>query len=229
MKTGILKLLLAATALSGSIAMAKDDVSIIQPGAPGKPSQQISSDAATKLADSRYSPADVEFMQGMIMHHQQAVDMAALVKDRTNLPSVVTAAGRISASQADEMKFMRDWLTERSETLEMAGVGHAHHSMKGMASPEQMASLAAANGTEFDRQFLTLMIAHHDGALKMVDELLKYPGTAYDPVMAQFIDDVKREQKAEIERMNTELAGLSSDPRATLKPGFADAGEAISG
>jgi uncharacterized protein (DUF305 family) len=212
MKASRLALFLAASALSGSIAAAANEAPITQPGAPGKPAKQISASDATKLADSSYSPADVAFMQGMIMHHQQAVDMAALVKDRTNLPAVVTASARISASQSDEMKFMRDWLTER---------------MKGMASPEQMAALAAASGTEFDRQFLSLMIAHHDGALKMVDDLLEYPGTAYDPVMANFIDDVKREQKAEIERMNAELASLSTDPRATLKPGFADAGEAI--
>lgn len=228
MKPSRMVLFFAATAMSGNMAMARDDVSIIMPGAPGQPGQKISSSDATKLADSRYSPADVQFMQGMIMHHQQAVDMAALVKDRTNHPAVTTAAARISASQLDEMKFMRDWLTERSEPLEMAGMGHAHHDMKGMASPAQMAALAAASGVAFDSLFLSLMVAHHDGALKMVDELLKYSGTAYDPVMAQFVDDVKREQKNEIERMNVELAGLSSDPRATLKAGFADAGEAIS-
>ena len=228
MKPSRMVLLFAATAMSGSISMAADDVAIILPGAPGQPGKQISSSDATKLADSRYSPADVQFMQGMIMHHQQAVDMAALVKERTNHPAVTTAAARISASQSDEMKFMRDWLSERSEPLEMAGMGHAHHDMKGMATPAQMAALAASSGVAFDGLFLTLMVAHHDGALKMVDELLKYSGTAYDPVMAQFVDDVKREQKNEIERMNVELAGLSTDPRATLKPGFADASEAIS-
>ena len=228
MKPSRMVLFFAATAMSGSISMAADDVAIILPGAPGQPGKQISSSDATKLADSRYSPADVQFMQGMIMHHQQAVDMAALVKDRTNHPAVTAAAARISASQSDEMKFMRDWLSERSEPLEMAGMGHAHHDMKGMATPAQMAALAASSGVAFDGLFLSLMVAHHDGALKMVDELLKYSGTAYDPVMAQFVDDVKREQKNEIERMNVELAGLSTDPRATLKPGFADASEAIS-
>ncbi len=228
MKPSRMVLFFAATAMSGHVAMAADDIAIILPGAPGQPGQQISSSDATKLADSRYSPADVQFMQGMIMHHKQAVDMAALVKDRTNHPAVTTAAARISASQTDEMKFMRDWLSERSEPLEMAGMGHAHHDMKGMASPDQMAALASASGVAFDALFLSLMVAHHDGALKMVDELLKYSGTAYDPVMAQFVDDVKSEQKNEIERMNVELAGLSPDPRATLKPGFADAGEAIS-
>ena len=228
MKPSRMVLFFAATAMSGSISMAADDVAIILPGAPGQPGKQISSSDATKLADSRYSPADVQFMQGMIMHHQQAVDMAALVKERTNHPAVTAAAARISASQSDEMKFMRDWLSERSEPLEMAGMGHAHHDMKGMATPAQMAALAASSGVAFDGLFLSLMVAHHDGALKMVDELLKYSGTAYDPVMAQFVDDVKREQKNEIERMNVELAGLSTDPRATLKPGFADASEAIS-
>jgi hypothetical protein len=105
---------------------------------------------------------------------------------------------------------------------------HAGHAMKGMASAEQMAALAEARGTAFDRLFLQLMIPHHKGALDMVEDLLRMQGTAYDPVMFQFTNDVNSDQKAEIERMNTVLAGLSGDPRATLAAGFATGGEAIS-
>src|SRR6185503_19092413 len=110
-----------------------------------------------------------------------------------------------------------------------AHAGHAEGGMKGMATPEQMAVLAAAKGPEFDRQFLTLMIKHHEGAVEMVTELTEQPGSAYEPALFEFTRDVTNDQNAEIERMNALLVGLSSDPRASLKPGFADAGEAILG
>ena len=97
---------------------------------------------------------------------------------------------------------------------------HTHHTMAGMATPEQMAELAAAEGTAFDRLFLKLMIAHHEGAVKMVEELLEQPGSAYDPVLFEFTNDVTNDQTAEIERMNALLVGLSADPRAGLcRPG----------
>ncbi|MFM5885817.1 MAG: DUF305 domain-containing protein, partial [Novosphingobium sp.] len=208
---------------------------ITMPGAPGQAPRTITAEAASKLANSGYSPADVAFMQHMITHHQQAVDMAALVKARTNNTEIVAIAGRIDAGQADEMKFMRKWLADRGEAAAMptmAHMGHEGHmslampAMKGMASAEQMAALAAASGTAFDRLFLQLMIPHHRGALDMVGDLLEAPGTAYDPAMFQFTTDVTNDQKAEIERMNKTLAGLSGDPRATLVAGFRDAGEA---
>jgi hypothetical protein len=96
-----------------------------------------------------------------------------------------------------------------------------------MATPEQMAELAASDGTDFDRLFLQLMIAHHDGAVKMVKELLKQPGAAYDPVLFEFTNDVTNSQATEIERMNALLVGLSNDPRAGLAAGVDDAGQAM--
>ena len=102
--------------------------------------------------------------------------MAELVKDRTNLPELVAVAGRINASQADEIAFMQNWLRERGESVPDASM-HRGMDMKGtmagMASPADMARLATLKGADFDRLFLTLMIAHHDGALKMVDALVK--------------------------------------------------------
>jgi uncharacterized protein (DUF305 family) len=214
--------------LSGSAIALAQTVPIIQPGAPGQDSKVLTADQAIKLAAASYTPADVSFMQGMIMHHQQAVDMAVLVKQRTNRAELVTIAGRIESSQADEIAFMKGWLAERGEMLQMAGMqDHAHHTMAGMASPAQMKALGAASGVEFDRQFLTLMIAHHEGALTMVKDLLKQPGSAADPVLYQFISDIETEQKGEIERMDKLLAGLSVDPRAGLAAGFDNAGEAI--
>jgi len=223
--------LATALLLGGSALALAQAVPIIQPGAPGQDSRVLTADEAIKLAAASYSPADVTFMQGMIMHHQQAVDMAVLAKDRTNRAELVSIAGRIESSQADEIAFMRGWLAERGEPFEMPGMKghahHAHHSMAGMASPQQMKALAAAKGVEFDRQFLTLMIAHHEGALIMVEDLLKEPGSAADPVLFQFISDIETEQKGEIDRMDALLAGLSSDPRAGLAAGFDNAGEAI--
>jgi uncharacterized protein (DUF305 family) len=224
---------LAALLLSGSGIALAQTVPIVKPGAPGQASKTLSVDEATKLAQASYLPADVAFMQHMIVHHQQAVDMAKLVKDRTNTEELKTIAGRIESSQADEITFMQTWLKERGEPVEdpaMAGHGeHMHHMMKGMASPEDMKALADAKGADFDRLFLTLMIAHHDGALDMVEELLDEEGTAADPVLYQFVGDVRGEQRTEIGRMDKLLAKLSTDPRSGLAAGFDNAGEAIMG
>ncbi len=220
---------LAAILLASAATASAQDVSIVLPGPIGAEPRTLSEDEATDLARNGYSPADVAFMQGMIVHHQQAVDMAALVEERTNTPEILAVAGRITASQADEMEFMRGWLTDRSEPLDMAGMGHAGHSgMAGMATPEQMQALTDARGTAFDRQFLELMVRHHQGAVTMVRELLNQRGTAADPLMYDFTSEVVNDQTAEIERMNAVLANLSDDPRATLAAGVFDAEEAIS-
>jgi uncharacterized protein (DUF305 family) len=212
-------------------ASAVQDVPIVQPGAPGQKTTRLTAEQAVKLADARYTVDDVIFMRDMIHHHDQAVQMAELVKDRTNLPELVAVAGRINASQADEIAFMQNWLRERGESVPDASM-HRGMDMKGtmagMASPADMARLATLKGTDFDRLFLTLMIAHHDGALKMVDELVKKSGSAYDPVLFQFTSDVKTGQKAEIDRMTALLGTLATDPRVGLKAGFQDAGQAAS-
>lgn len=224
---------LAALLLSASGVAYAQAVPIVKPGAPGQASKTLSVDEATKLAQASYLPADVAFMQHMIVHHQQAVDMAKLVKDRTNTEELLTIAGRIESSQADEIAFMQTWLKERGEPVEdpmMKGhAEHMHHMMKGMASPDDLKALATAKGADFDRLFLTLMIAHHDGALTMVEELLDEEGTAADPVLFQFVGDVEGEQKAEIGKMDKLLAKLSADPRSGLAAGFDNAGEAILG
>lgn len=220
-------LLLAGAALLPGAAMAQ--VAIVQPGAPGQATRVLSEAEAVALARNSYAPADVTFMQEMIVHHAQAVEMATLVAERTNNEAIIAIAGRITASQADEMNQMREWLAERGEPAEMAGMGHMHHAgMAGMATPEQTARLAEARSTAFDRLFLELMIAHHQGALKMVEDLLDLPGTAADPALYAFTTDVTNDQQTEIERMNAVLARLSDDPRAGLAAGFLDAGEAIS-
>ena len=240
---------LGCTAAIGALAFAlpafAQEAPIVQPGAPGQAARTLSADEASRIANNRYSTDDVRFMQDMILHHGQAVEMANLVADRTNTPEVIAVAGRINASQADEIVFMQGWLRERGQSAPTPMAAHggqamdhsahaAHgaapaHRMAGMATPEQMAALAAAEGAEFDRQFLTLMIAHHEGAVKMVADLLARPGSAYDPVLFRFTNDVTNEQQAEINRMTALLRERSADPRTTLSGDFRDAEQAISG
>ena len=212
----------------GSAAFA--DAPIIKPGAPGEDVTELTADEAVEIADTSFSPDDVRFMQDMIPHHHQALEMAALVNQRTNRAEVVEIAGRIDASQDDEIAFMKGWLADRGQDVpDPAAHDHMHmsHQMAGMASPEQMEALAAAEGTDFDRMFLSLMIRHHEGAVTMVEDLLEQPGAAYDPTLFEFTTDVTNDQTAEIEKMNAILVNLSDDPRAGLAPGFDDAGEAI--
>ncbi|MEL6380049.1 MAG: DUF305 domain-containing protein, partial [Pseudomonadota bacterium] len=211
---------------------------------PGAKSKKLSAEDAIKIAENSYSPDDVAFMQNMIPHHQQAVDMAELVEDRTNSEALTEVAGRIKASQADEIAFMQDWLSNRGEAVpgdskknKRRGGNHkGHHhmmseedmAMMGMATKAQLAALKDAKGTDFDEMFLTLMIRHHKGAVDMVETLHKQPGSAYDPVLYEFTNDIVADQTAEIDKMNIVLSGLSKDPRANLSAGFRDAGEAIS-
>ena len=215
--------------MSAQTTAALAQAPIIQPGAPGDPPRELTAEDAIKVAVTGYSPADVRFMQDMIPHHHQALEMAALAPDRTNQPDLLEAARRIAASQADEIRFMQSWLRERGRQVPdpaAHGAMHTDHRMAGMASPEQMAQLAAANGTDFDRLFLELMVRHHEGAVKMVRNLLKQEGTAFDPMLFEFTTDVTNDQWAEIEKMNALLVTLSPDPRAGLAAGFDDAGQA---
>jgi uncharacterized protein (DUF305 family) len=217
-----------STAIALVALPASAQVPIVQPGAPGQAPTVLTPQQAAKVADTRFIAADIEFMQAMIHHHAQAVEMTALAPKRTRNKELLTMAERISASQADETRFMQGWLSARGAAATGAHQHHDMAAMKGMASPQQMAALAAASGPAFDRLFLELMTAHHAGAVTMVDELLEKPGAAYDPALYQFTSDVKNEQTAEIKRMDELAANLSSDPREALKPGFRDAGEAIS-
>ena len=221
---------LLASRFSVAIADIAGEAPIIQPGAPGESSRVLTAEEAVEIANTSYSPADVRFMQDMIPHHHQALQMAALAGVRTNRPELIDLAGRVNASQEDEIAFMQQWLRARGELVPepTAHDGmHTGHAMAGMATPEQMAELARAEGTDFDRLFLTLMISHHKGAVRMVEDLLLQPGTAYDPVLYEFTTDVTNDQTSEIERMNALLVGLSTDPRSGLKAGLHDAGQAI--
>ena len=205
-----------------------EDSQIIQPGAPGKPSTILNQDEATNIANSSYTKADVNFLQGMIVHHDQAVLMSRLAEDRTNNKTIVDLAKRIESSQIDEINFMQSWLKERNENASHDHLNHhMHMKMMGMASEKQLNDLKNSKSTKFDRLFLSLMIAHHDGALEMVKDLKKYPGSAYDPILNEFVSDLVNDQGVEIERMNIIAVGLSDDPRAGLTGGLYIADEAI--
>ena len=201
---------------------------IILPGAPGEDSKLIDAEAATNIAITTYVDADVNFLQGMILHHQQAIVMSNMADKRTNNKTIVDLANRIDASQEDEISFMENWLNLRDEDI---SINHSDHHMQigmaGMASKSQLKELEKSESTDFDRLFLQLMISHHDGALKMVKDLKEYPGTAYDPILSEFISDLVNDQSVEIERMNAIAVNLSDDPRSKLSSGQYDAEEAI--
>jgi uncharacterized protein (DUF305 family) len=164
----------------------------------------------------------------MIPHHAQAKEMSALAEGRTNNPTVLAVAERITLSQDDEISMMQGWLRDQGLEVPADDVHHqpGFERMKGMLSDEQMEELAAASGPEFDRLYLESMIDHHQGALEMVEMLLDQRGSAQDPLLYEFTSDVTSDQTSEIERMDTLLASFNPDPRVGLAAGFRDAGEA---
>jgi uncharacterized protein (DUF305 family) len=207
------------------------DAPIIQPGAPGEPSKSLNKEDATNIANTSYIKADVDFLQGMIIHHKQAIVMSNMAENRTNNKVILELAKRIEVSQEDEINFMGSWLKERDEYETKINshnhMDHMHIKMVGMASKIQLDKLEMSDSSDFDRLFLQLMIAHHDGALEMVKELKKYPGSAYDPILNEFVSDLVNDQGIEIERMNTIAVNISNDPRSGLSPGLYIADEAI--
>lgn len=184
---------------------------VVQPGAPGEPSKILP--PLTKGTLPPQSQADVEFMQGMIMHHAQAVVMTALIDSHTKNKNLRLLGARISRSQSDEIKFMQRWLAARAEplSLEMPGMpgmdksGASMPLMPGMLTPEQMDALRKAQGPDFDRLFLIGMIQHHNGALIMVKDLFDNPGAGQDADIFNFATDADSTQRAEIRIMQSML------------------------
>ena len=164
---------------------------VVQPGAPGAPSKRLP--LSTTAVAPRISQADIEFMQGMIMHHGQAVEMTALIPTHTENAKIRALGARISSSQSDEMNFMKRWLVAHGQPISMA--------MPGMLTPQQMDALRQAKGLEFDRLFLTGMIQHHNGALTMVKQLFEAAGSGQDADLFQFATDADNSQRAEINIM----------------------------
>ena len=191
---------------------------VVQPGAPGQPTRRLP--PSTRPTLPPVSPKDVEFMQGMIMHHAQAVEMTALIESHTTNKELRLFGARISSSQSDEIAFMKRWLSARGEPVShampsmgtlMPGMHGASHStlMPGMLTAKQMEALRNANGKEFDRLFLTGMIQHHNGALVMVRELFDTAGAGQDAELFSFATDVDSGQRAEIRVMEKMLDAVT--------------------
>jgi len=144
-----------------------------------------------------FTVADVRFMQNMIGHHAQAITMAGLAPNHGASANLLKLAQKIDISQRDEIKFMKRWLSEKSQAVPTDEQAHAMM-MPGMLTPEMMAKLDASRGREFDRLFLTYMIGHHGGALQMVDELFGSPQAAQEPEIFRFATDVSVDQRDEI-------------------------------
>src|SRR5271155_4662730 len=220
--------LFLSAAVWGQQASATQDgpPTIVRPGAPGQNSTTLS-EAEAAIPVREPSEADTKFMQGMIMHHAQAVEMTGLMRARTHNKDLLAFGKRISISQTDEIKFMKQWLEDRGKAVptehdQMAHMNHMDHNMPGMAgmagmnhsmdmgsmpmmpgmlTPQQMQALTKATGPTFDRLFLTGMIQHHTGALVMVQDLFGTPGAGQDSQLFDFATDVDNTQSAEIKIM----------------------------
>ena len=228
-KTRLSKLILilgSVLALSLSAHSQQGSAPITQPGAPGQPNKTLTPATAQPLSRPP-SDADVKFIQGMIMHHGQAVEMTRLIATHSANPEVQSIGQRITISQTDEMAFMKRWLTDRGLPLsapmnmDMGGMDMSKMDMSkmdmsdmmppmpGMLTKRQMEALRRASGPAFDHLFLTGMIQHHTGALTMVEDLFATPAAAQDPVLFDFATDVDNTQLAEIDFMKHMLAHKS--------------------
>ena len=174
---------------------------VMQPGAPGASTRVFESAEDIELQRPPHTAADTHFMQGMIHHHAQALEMSELVPERTARRDVRMLGKRIHVSQASEIALMRDWLERRGEETHAARMH-----MPGMLSAAQMDELQSASGRDFDSLFLTYMIMHHEGAITMVRDLFASPGAAADQIVSEFATDVDMDQRAEIARMRAMLA-----------------------
>ena len=160
-------------------------------------------DVATDLSNVGHTEADIKFMQGMIGHHLQAIEMVALIAKNSQNEDLKKLGLRIQVSQEDEIKMMQSWLAARGQSVPPPHAMHMHGAtlMPGMLSHEEMDALGKASGREFEKQFLEGMIKHHAGALTMVKELFATPGAGQDSEIYAFASDVEADQSMEIDRM----------------------------
>lgn len=208
-----------------ALAVSAQQPVVVQPGAPGQPTKSLPSNTTAKLPPR--SAKDVEFMQGMIMHHGQAVEMTALIESRTQNKDVRLIGAKISQSQTDEINFMKRWLRMKGEDTAMSmkkssdmdddmdedSHHHGHSLMPGMLTSAQMEELSKSKGEEFDRLFLKGMIQHHEGALVMVKDLFESAGAGQDAELFNFATDVDTGQKGEIKIMQSMLGEKSKEEK----------------
>ncbi len=219
-RCGVLFAVVALAIFFSSAAQAQRSAQpvVVQPGAPGSPSRTLPPSTRGTLPPQ--SSADVEFMQGMILHHAQAVEMTAMIPSHTGNKDLRTLGARISSSQADEIRFMKRWLATRGEPLRltmahMPGMDMSQGTMlmPGMLTPEQMKALKQAKGAEFDHLFLVGMIQHHNGALTMVKDLFNSAGAGQDAELFNFATDADNTQRAEIRIMQNMLKNEKAEEK----------------
>jgi len=175
--------------------------------------QQSMADMAAPVtipAGAVFTAADVHFMQGMIAHHAQAIYMSRMAAAHGANPRVLKFATKIDQSQISEIRLMQDWLVRNGQSAPDTS-SWRHMQMPGMLTAQQLKDLDAAKGADFDREFLTLMIQHHEGALKMVSDLFATPLAGQDVDVSVFANDVQTVQTAEIGTMHAMLDAMSSN------------------
>ena len=212
--TAALAVLAVALGLTGCTAEAEpedDAAPVVQLGAPGESNTTLSPEEAESIDDPAYTAADVAFVQGMIPHHQQALEMTALVGDRADDPDLRTIAERIEVSQVAEIEQLEGWLTARGESVSgmHAGHGDGEHGMPGMLTPQEMTRLERASGRRFDQLFLLGMIRHHEGAVLMVESLLTEGEGGQESEVFQLAGHIGSDQQVEIAAMKRKLAELA--------------------
>ena len=210
---GLALALVAALAVAGCSvggsdeAESEDGPRVVQPGAPGEQPDVLSPEEIEELEYPTHTDADVRFMQGMVLHHAQALELTSLVPSRTARDDIPLFAKRLEISQRDEMVQMREWLEARGEDATHHGQ-HDHSShLPGMLTAAQLAALKAVSGRRFDSLFLRSMIHHHQGALAMVEQL-QAEGGGQEPAISTFTGHVVADQGIEIARMAGLLAQL---------------------
>ncbi len=201
--TGTVIALSGCTAEPPQAPRADSTAPVIAPGRPGEEAKTLSpGEAVTAVPKPTANAADVKYVQDMIVHHQQALDMTLMVASRATSAKVKSLAARIKDTQGPEIQFMRTWLQEQGQRI--PDHHSAHEGMPGMATPEQLDRLKAASGQAFDEQFLQLMTAHHEGAIKMSEQVLA--GGSHIRI-EELANDIAVTQLAEIRRMGQIRAG----------------------
>jgi uncharacterized protein (DUF305 family) len=173
-------------------------VPVIVPGRPGESASTVPSDQITGPAGSPFNSLDTWFVRMMIPHHRQALEMAALAPSRAKNPQLRAVAERITVAQRPEVEVLRAWLRERELPEETDEAGHDHGAMRGMQPPEAIRALSGLSGDAFDKMFVDMMVAHHEGAVAMCTDVLK---VGADARIGELASGIAAEQQAEIGRM----------------------------
>ncbi|MGY1682427.1 DUF305 domain-containing protein [Geodermatophilus sp. SYSU D01176] len=204
---------LTGALLAGTLALAGCSGDSGHEGMSGMSGSSSASASASASDDTaaRFNDADVAFAQGMLPHHEQAVEMARLAVDRAADPRVADLAARIEAAQAPEIETLSGWLEAwGAEATGPVGTAHGstdHGDMGGTMSAEEMTALADASGAEFDRAFLEMMTAHHDGAVQMAETEIAEGENPDAIAMAEEIRDTQQAEIAEMRQLLAELGG----------------------